>query len=53
MKKLILLAAVLAAVGYVFRNECKGMCSSLCSKDKSTVPPENGSVIPQDSNAPV
>ena len=53
MKKLTLLAAVLAAVGYVFRNECKGMCSSLCSKDKTTGPPENGSVIPQDSNAPV
>ncbi len=54
MKKLTILAAVLAAVGYVFRDECRAMCPSLCcKKDKTKTSPDTDVAIPPDGNAPV
>lgn len=54
MKKLTILAAVLVAVGYVFRDECRAMCPSLCcKKDKTKTSPDTDVAIPPDGNAPV
>lgn len=52
MKKLTILAAVLAAVGYIFRDECKAMCPSLCCK-KTKARSDVDVAIPPDGNAPV
>lgn len=54
MKKLTILAAVLVAVGYVFRDECRAMCPSLCCKKyKTKTSPDTDVAIPPDGNAPV
>lgn len=54
MKKLTILAAVLVAVGYVFRDECRAMCQSLCCKKyKTKTSPDTDVAIPPDGNAPV